>query len=79
MKVLGTGINEENGVMYATFVYKKSEYIISWRPTEKEEGVVFDIGILPVKKGEKNGSYKRVNGKKNKDEAGIRKDEKGRA
>lgn len=78
MKILGTGHNKKEGTLYVTFTYEKSDYMITWRPTNKEDGVVFDVGIMPVK-GEEDESNKRVDGKKSKDETGTRKNAKGRA
>jgi hypothetical protein len=67
MKITNTGINKKEKQFYATFMYDKSNYMITWRPTKKESGVTFDIGILPVKE-ETDGSSKRVNGKKKQNE-----------
>jgi hypothetical protein len=78
MKILGTGFNEKDGALFVTFTFEKNEYMITWRPKNQDDGVVFDIGMMPVK-GEKYGSNKRTNGKKSKDETSTRKDEKGRA
>jgi hypothetical protein len=78
MKIKETGHNKKEGTLYVTFTYDRSDYMITWRPTNKEDGVVFDVGIMPVK-GEKDGSNKRANGKKSKNETSTREDEKGRA
>jgi hypothetical protein len=78
MKIKETGINKKEGTLYVTFTYEKIDYMITWKATNKDDGVVFDVGILPVKE-EKNGPYKRVNGKKSEDETRSRKNEKSRA
>jgi hypothetical protein len=78
MKIKESGINKKEGTLYVTFTYNKVDYMITWRPTNKDDGVVFDVGILPVK-GETDGPYKRVDGKKGKDETGTRTNEKSRS
>jgi len=72
------GYNKEQGQYYATFEFEKKLYMITWRPKSKEEGIEFDVGILPVKE-ENNGLNKRVNGEKKQNATSIRGDETNRS
>jgi len=72
------GYNQEKGQYFATFQFEDKYYMITWRPKTKDDGVEFDVGILPVKE-ESDEPSKRVNGKKSKDETSIRKHEKSRS
>lgn len=69
-KITKTGYNKKEKQFYAVFTVEKKNYMITWRPTSKDDGMLFDVGILPVEE-EKNGSAKRTNGQKNKNETGI--------
>ena len=53
MKIKETGINKKEGTLYVTFTYDKIDYMITWKATNKDDGVVFDVGILPVKEEKK--------------------------
>ena len=59
MRIKATGSNKKQKTLYATFIYKKSTYVITWRARDSEDGVTFDIGILPVK-GDDDGSGQRL-------------------
>ena len=75
-RISKTGFNKDKGQYYAIFRFDESNYMITWRPIKKEDGVTFDIGILPVKE-ENDGFSKRTTGKKKTDETSTAKNEKG--
>ena len=58
-KISTTGYNKKEGQYYAVFSYEKKEYMITWRPKTVDEGVTFDVGILPVQE-ENDGLSKRA-------------------
>jgi len=78
MKIIKTGINKKDKQLYCSFEIENENYMITWRPTKTEDGVMFDVGILPVKE-EKDGSSKRVNGKKKTNGTDIKSNAKGRS
>lgn len=77
-KISNVGYNKKDGQYYATFEFEKKLYMITWRPKNKEEGIEFDVGILPVKE-ENNGLSKRVNGEKKQNATSIGGNEKRRS
>ena len=70
-KISLTGYNKKEGQYYAVFEFDKNDYIITWRPKSKENGIEFDVGILPYAARRENGLNKRATRKKKSNETGT--------